>query len=511
MSDAGVIPPKALILGIDGGSLDVIEPLLAQGLLPNLGTLLGVSLHGATTTTWPAHTAPGWTTFVTARQPGGHGIYQFFDTQHPEYGDRIVGSGDFGCSTVWEWLARQGLSVGLVNVPMSHPPIDVPGYQVTWPLVQTLRYSRPSGLLGELSAAGAPFTSDLLTMYQGDLGYADFAVANVHARSRSIRHLLTTRPVDVVMAVLTEVDRVCHHYWHFADPCHPRHDHAPRDDDWAQAIRRTYAAVDEMVGEVLELVGDETTVVVVSDHGFGQGRQHVGVNTVLAEAGLLATRSAANPYASWFSAEGRTVDFARTAAYMPTPGSYAINFNLDGRQREGRVTQRDLPALTEEISGIFAGLTDPQSGRRTFAAVLPRAEAYPGAMGHAAPDLLLVPADQGVLADPSIGGDVWRSSYQSGMHRYSGMWAIRSPRVTPGRHPDPVALHDVIPTLLHDLGLRQPGSVAGRPIPAVTAQHPDVQPYLPDVASVRTPGDPDPRRVRDDDLTAKALAAMGYL
>src|SRR4051794_28591863 len=115
MTDAGVVPPKALILGIDGGSLDVIEPLLAQGLLPNLGALLGASLHGPTTTTWPAHTAPGWTTFVTARQPGGHGIYQFFDTQHAEYGDRLVGSGDFGCSTVWEWLARQGLSVGLVN------------------------------------------------------------------------------------------------------------------------------------------------------------------------------------------------------------------------------------------------------------------------------------------------------------------------------------------------------------------------------------------------------------
>lgn len=135
--------PKALILGIDGGSLEVIEPLVEQGLLPNLGGLLGQSLRGTTTTTWPAHTAPGWSTFVTGRQPGGHGVYQFFGTQEPDYGARLTGTGDFGCSTIWEWFAQQGWSAGLVNVPMSHPPRELPGYQVTWPLEQTLRFSSP--------------------------------------------------------------------------------------------------------------------------------------------------------------------------------------------------------------------------------------------------------------------------------------------------------------------------------------------------------------------------------
>ena len=72
-----------------------------------------------------------------------HGIYQFFDTQDPGYGDRLLETPDFGCDTIWEWLNAQGLTVGLINVPMSHPPRGLDGYELTWPLRKTLRFSHP--------------------------------------------------------------------------------------------------------------------------------------------------------------------------------------------------------------------------------------------------------------------------------------------------------------------------------------------------------------------------------
>jgi predicted AlkP superfamily phosphohydrolase/phosphomutase len=75
-----------MIIGIDGGSFDIIDPLISEGRLPSIERLLRRSASAATMTTWPAHTAPGWSTFVSACHPGGHGIYQFFDTQHPGYG-----------------------------------------------------------------------------------------------------------------------------------------------------------------------------------------------------------------------------------------------------------------------------------------------------------------------------------------------------------------------------------------------------------------------------------------
>lgn len=503
--------PKAVILGIDGGSLELIEPLVAEGVLPCLGALLAGSAYGTTTTTWPAHTAPGWSTFVSARQPGGHGIYQFFDTQDPGYGDRLLGTADFGCTTVWEWLAQQGYSVGLINVPMSHPPRDLPGYQVTWPLEQTLRYSSPSGLLGELARAGAPFKPDIAAMFRGDLGYLDFALEHIRARTRSIRYLMTHHPVDVVMAVITEIDRICHHYWHFCDPCHPHHEE-PARAGWANAIRSSYVALDDAFAEILELVGDEVPVLLVSDHGFGAGRGSIAVNVALAEAGLLSTRAdGPGRYASWFHAEGQAVDFGRTRAYMPTPGCYAVNVNLAGRQREGIVAERDAPAVLAEAAELFLDLRAADTGDRVFRAALPREEAYPGVMCRSAPDLLLVPADEGVLASSDIRGPVWRPSEQTGLHRYAGMWALRCPELPTGRYDSSVALVDLAPTLLHELGLRFPASVHGRPLAEALRSGRDPLPFLTDAAAAPALVRDSTRHLRDDDLTTKTLSAMGYL
>src|SRR5882724_10989537 len=69
--------PRALIIGIDGGTFDVIDPMVASGLLPNIAALLRDGASSATGCTWPAHTAPGWSSFVSASHPGRHGVYQF--------------------------------------------------------------------------------------------------------------------------------------------------------------------------------------------------------------------------------------------------------------------------------------------------------------------------------------------------------------------------------------------------------------------------------------------------
>lgn len=500
--------PKAVILGIDGGSLCTIDALIADGELPTLSGLFRRSLHGTTTTTWPAHTAPGWSTFVTARRPGGHGVYQFFDTQDPDYGDRLTGTADFGCSTIWEWIAVQGLSAGIINVPMSHPPRDLPGYQITWPLERTLRFDRPRGLLAELAKSGAPFAPDIMTMFQGDHNYLDLALANVEARSRSIRHLLEKRPVDVVMAVLTEVDRVSHHYLHFGDACHPHHTE-PEQPEWADAVRLTYRAVDQAFGEILDQVDEDTTVMLVSDHGIGEGRYNVGLNDLLAEAGLLRTRPGAGQAAGWFDLPGRTVDFSRTAAYMPTPGSYAVNVNLRGRQRMGIVDAADVGRVLDEVSHLCLALRAPDTGERVFEAALPRADAFPGPMMHAAPDLLLIPRDEGVLADPGMGEGIWKPSWQTGMHRYAGVFAIASPRISPGRRETSTALADLAPSLLYDLGLAAPGDIHGHVIPEVRRGRSREIATLTD-PELKTAPDRGPS-LREEDATAQSLRAMGYL
>lgn len=108
-------------------------------------------------------------------------------------------------------------------------------------------------------------------------------------------------------------------------------------------------------------------------------------------------------------------------------------------------------------------------------------------------------------------GGVWRPSEQTGLHRHAGLWAYRSPKVTPRRLTEPVALCDLAPTLFHDLGLRYPASISGRPIPDVLAHGPEPLPFLPDPTAPEPSPRDAARSLREDDLTTHALKSMGYL
>lgn len=501
---------KAFIFGLDGGSWDVLGPLIAAGDLPTFAQLRDESAAARTVTTWPAHTAPGWASFANACMPGKHGIYQFFDTQEAGYRGRIVGSHDAGTSTCWEWAARHNLRCGLVNIPMSHPPVPLPGYQITWPLKQTTRYCSPPELLSELARAGNYLQADLATMYRGDLSYIESAVTFVAQRMRTARHLLANREVDIFSIVLTEADRVCHHYWHFSDPSHPLYDdQAPKL--YREAIRTILRSIDAELGETLKLLPDDCSVIVASDHGFGPGHRSLAANRVLKDAGLLVSEAGApfrSDVASWFSEGGTTIDWDRTKAYMPVPGSYGINLNLAGRQTKGNVTAADATHVLNDIVAAFASVRVPETDELAFARVIRREEAYPGPMMKEAPDLLLIPADERLMVTPSF-KDQWTWSYQTGLHRHEGMWMQRSPRTRSGWLPDRVRLIDVLPTMLEDLGLDTVGAFQGEAVSSVFS-HSRVM----DVAEYKNTPYGAPYAGEEDlevaDLTER-LKAMGYL
>ncbi len=458
--------PKAFVFGVDGGSFDVIDPLVAQGLLPNMAALLREGASAVTETTWPPHTAPGWTSLVAGSTPGRHGVYQFFATQDENYRARILGTHDFGCSTVWEWLASAGWTMGLINIPMSHPPRDLPGYQITWPLTQTLRYCSPSTLLGEMASSGVSCKSDLTTMFHGKLHYIHEALGNIRARGETVKYLLRERPVDAVMMVITESDRVCHHYWHFSETDHPQHC-APADPAYTTAIRDTYIAIDQVLGEVLELLDEDCTVVMVSDHGFGSGRDSLSLHTLLEENGFLHAvcrgndRDPPGSEASWFSDPERRIAWNKTRVYMPVPGSFGVNVNLRGRQREGTCDISSMDDVLNDVAALCMEQRSPRTGVPAFNAVLRREEAFPGEYSHLAPDLLLMPHDESLMVTADLGVSLWGHSTQTGLHRFEGIWVHRSPRTVPGRLPQSVRLIDVMPTLLADLDVPIPESVPG--------------------------------------------------
>jgi predicted AlkP superfamily phosphohydrolase/phosphomutase len=499
--------PELLVFGVDGMSFELTRALLRAGRLPHLARLASQAALSRLRCTWPPHTATGWTSFVAGALPGRHGVFQFWDCQDPDYAHRAVERTAIGRPTLLEALAEAGRDIGFVNLPMSHPPSDWPGYEITWPLTPTLRFMRPREIFRELCGVGGHVRSDLMCMYDGGADYPSRARAYVQARTRAMKHLMTTRPTAVTGVVYTEVDRVSHHWWHEWDGA---------GAGASTVVAEIYEEVDRALGELLALVGDETSVLVVSDHGFGPCSRGLGLHRLLSAGGFCALRDELAPFEDVVADLGAvghladSLDWAATRAYMPTPGCFGVNLNLRARQRDGVVPGERYETTRDEVAEYLRGLSDPLDGGPLFSAVVPRESAYPGPFCALAPDLLLVPRDPSILlvADPRA--PLWCDARQSGVHALSGVCLLRTRRqaVTPAS-PGIEALAGL---LLDDLGIEAPA--IRRYTQAETEAAAAFLPHDAWLASAgRAPANaaaPVPARPTTDDSIEARLRRLGY-
>lgn len=451
--------PKLLIFGIDGAAYPLVQQWMASGQLPALAAFARSAAVAPLRCTWPPHTATGWPTLFSGRLPGEHGLFQFWECQATDYQLHVTPRSALGCPLLWDVLTEAGWTMGLVNLPMSHPMVTYPGYQISWPLVPTLRYCYPTTLLREISAAGGLALPDIACMYDGAADYPARAVGYIRDRTTAMRYLMENHPTDAVVVVYTEVDRVSHPYWHGLDQRHPHHAQASAADK--RVVADIYAEIDAAFAALLALVDDDCTVLVVSDHGFGANTRCLRIHHLLAEGGFCRWQPTALSSVSSGSASeaGATtnflqgMDWSQTQVYMPTPGCFGLNVNLVGRQQAGTVTAVDKPALLAAVTTYLLSLTDPADGQTLFAAIVPGQCAYAGPYADRAPDLLLVPRDPALMILPDLAGPTWSESTLSGLHRQDGIWLLRGPHMGRRDNPTMMPIEQVAGDLLTVLGL----------------------------------------------------------
>ena len=120
-----------LILGLDGATLDLVEPWTADGTLPNLARLLRQGAWGRLASTMPAATFPSWTTFMTGVNPGRHGVFDFTRRDPGSYRVRFVNATFRKARTVWRLLSDAGRRVSVLGVPATYPPEAINGYMIS--------------------------------------------------------------------------------------------------------------------------------------------------------------------------------------------------------------------------------------------------------------------------------------------------------------------------------------------------------------------------------------------
>lgn len=513
---------KLLIIGLDAATFDLINPWVAKGKLPNLAGLMSAGASGRLASVVPPITPPAWTSFMTGKNPGKHGIFDFLETHPGTYSQRYLNASSRRTKTIWRMLNEAGYTVGTMNLPFTYPPEHLDGFQI-------------SGMATPSEKSPFVFPPELRSELEGCLGrfrldqrYLGFMSTNLRRQRvlddmkhlddqwlRASLYLMEKHSADVMMFTFMSIDTVQHHFWQYMDPTHHYYD--PKAvPEFGDAVFRVYEWLDRAVGRMMEKVSPDTSVFVVSDHGGGPTSDRVlYLNRFLAQLGLLhyierkdsslqklakhLLRRSYNLLRSSLSSRQKiklanalpslrkrfetavtsysNIDWSRTKAYCSEvlaspPG---IRINRKGVKPAGVVDESEYEPLLKLITQKLSELKDPRTGEAIIKRVFRRDEIFHGPYCDEAADLILdwwetslfstSPSLPEHTADPPVEIIEHKpptTAEWGGTHRRDGILVAHGKPFRKGIVLEGAELIDMAPTILHLMGQPIPDDMDGR-------------------------------------------------
>ncbi len=483
-----------VIIGLDGATFDLIEPWAEAGHLPHLARLMSEGAWGRLRSTEPPHSAPAWATFSTGTNPGRHGVYFFVAPSRDKSRFRPVSSESIRGRRLWQLVSEQGGRVGIVNVPMSYPPVPVNGYMIGDFFAPDYRsaFDNPD-LYQEVVRECGGYCSEVWPQ-PNRRAFLNNILACIDQQAKVGAYLLERHPVDLFAMVFTVLDRSQHYFWADSDPDHPLH-RLKRKHMIPDALLQVHRRLDAAIGRLLEKVPSDATVIVMSDHGFRGEPRRLAVNKWLQDLGLLKTRGQSAKMmnrirvsikrsglqksaqrllratiGTWRheSVSSQFVNWSQTKiSYGPGQGFYV---NLKGRDYEGIVAESEYEPLRERVIQALKALRDPQTGLPIVTNAFRREELYQGDGFDLAPDI--VPAKAEYWGDGKCWGYGLSKSLGatqlfvdqldiSGNHSPEGVF-IASGRDVHSGHREGLNILDLAPTAMYALGLTVPAGMDGQ-------------------------------------------------
>jgi len=350
---------KVFVIGLDCADPGLVFELW-RAELPNLAQLMNGGLYGKLRSCDPPITVPAWSVMLTGRDPGQLGFYGFRNRADYSYDKMSIATSlAVKYDRVWDILGKAGKQVIVVGVPQTYPPRAVNGHLVSCFLTPTpqSQYTYPATLKGEIERLVGEYPVDVpnfRTDNKADLLRQIYEMSEKHFRV--IRYLLRNKPWDFFMFVEMGVDRIHHGFWHYMDTQHVLY--AP-GSPYANAIRDYYRYIDREIGELLTLLPDDTTIVVLSDHGAQRMDGGICLNEWLIQSGYLALK---DPPDGIIPIEKAEIDWSRTRAWG-AGGYYGRLFlNVKGREPQGIIEPEQYEAVRDELIERLEALGD-HSGR----------------------------------------------------------------------------------------------------------------------------------------------------
>lgn len=496
---------RVMVIGLDGATLDLIEPWAAAGLLPNLARLMSEGGYSRLSSVQPVVSAAAWSTFMTGMNPGTHGVYDFVYRDAESYQLRPVMRHHIDSPSLWQLLSQQGKRVCVLNVPITYPPEEVNGIMVSGlGTPEFTTFTHPPEIGDELLQNGYQINRKVYDHRDHEDEFLEDTYRITDGVTNAALTLMAREPWDFFMVVYRDTDELSHGFWHHMDESHPEHD-PTMAEKYGSAIQDYYRYLDAECGKLLDAAGPNVTLFIVSDHGFGPFYKDVYLNEWLRQKGYLVNKGLSTqralttrlgltrsniskilrstglgkverlikdilgnrieilPRTAWTDfSDG--IDWSQTRAY-----SYGyqgqIYINLIGREPEGIVSAdsesgSEADMLLDALIRDLQTLVDPDDGLPVADEIRRGSELYHGSHAEAAPDLVITMRNYGYMTRlghelDNKPGEIFSPSrwQESGGHQIDGVLIAAGPGVkSQAQAMSTCWLGDIAPTVLAILG-----------------------------------------------------------
>lgn len=444
---------KLMIFELDGGTWDVIDPLIEQGRLPNLARLKKEGAWGILRSTKPMISPVIWATIFTGKTREQHGVRAF-----------DAGSQQVRCKRLWDIAHEQGLVCGVCGSLSTWPPYDVGAF-----MIPDIMARGPETIPERLSLLQELVLQQLHGTGKsgiGALGYAGYALRmqragvkpqTLLAMAREVTLTqLATRPrresywrralllqqvyadvferlyrvhqPDLVTYHYHTVDTLSHKYWHYS---FPETFDVPVEEvsQYHEVIPSAYEAADRVLGQFLRMADRDTALMVLSDHGFCT------------------------------SSEAHSRHTARLVRWIEVLGlkQAAVPIRL-GRQH---FLYFDDAAQVEPIAQVLASTYVKETGNPALRTVETRDDSlfFVPALERANGMTIVVPGYGEWPFDELFRDD---GHVTSGVHHQEGIVIVSGPQIRPGIKLSDASVIDATPNMLTLLGLSMARDMDGR-------------------------------------------------
>ena len=373
---------KVAVLGLDGVPFSLLQDFFAKGIMPRLAETAKSGTFLRMETSLPCISSVAWTSFMTGKNPGEHGIFGFTDVWPDKLALRLPSFDDIRSTVIWN--ALPGKTSVVVNLPFTYPARPLKGILISGfvaPLFERSVY--PESMIAWLKSRNYRIDVDAVKGRQDRRFLVRDLFETLKIHSEVMLALMERENWDLFIGVITGTDRLHHFFFDAAqDPSHPLH----------KDFIDYYRMIDSFFSRFVERCGKSARLIVLSDHGFTRLKTQVYLNHILKTMGYIS--------------------FVKSEPVSPEdihPGSKAFAMDpsriyLNSKERfshgalnskEAEMIRISLKKELESLRLIDIGFLNPQGSDRpedrVFTRVLLKEDIFDGKCIAWAPDLVVIP------------------------------------------------------------------------------------------------------------------------